>query len=78
MPDYTVLLLYPDYIGNDNPRGFETYCGHGTGTPKSAVRQVRKLASSNFIGHEDDRINANDFAVLAVFEGHHNDINPEA
>jgi hypothetical protein len=78
MPVFTVLLLYPDYLGNDDPRGFETYCGHGTGTPAEAVAQVRQQAAdANNHDHDDDFADPTDFAVLAVFKGHHDDINPE-
>jgi hypothetical protein len=77
MPVFTVLLLYPDYLGTDNPRGFETYCGHGTGTPEEAVAQVRQQAAGANGDHEDGFPAPDDFAVLAVFRGRHQNINPE-
>jgi hypothetical protein len=80
MPDnpapYTVLLLYPDYIGNDDPCGFATFLGYGTGSPPEAVAQVRQQAC-DANNHDHDFADPTDFAVLAVFEGRHNDINPE-
>jgi hypothetical protein len=76
--NYTVLLLYPDYLSSDDPRGFGTYCGHGTGTPEEAVAQVRlQAADANNYDHDDDFAEPIDYAVLAVFEGVHEDINPE-
>jgi hypothetical protein len=76
--DFTVLLLYPDYLGNDDSRGLATFLGYGTGTPAEAVAQVRQQAcDANNHDHDDDFADPTDFAVLAVFEGHHNDINPE-
>ena len=74
-----VLLLYPDYLGTDNPRGFETFIGHGTGRPEDAVAQVRQeAADANNLDHEDGFADPDDFAVLAVFEGRLDDIKPEA
>lgn len=77
---YTVLLLYPDYMGSDNPRGFETFLAHVLAdNPAAAVFAGRKQAAgANNDDHGDDFADPDDFAILAVFKGHLTDLNPEA
>lgn len=71
---YTVVLLYPDYMGSDNPRGFETYVGQArTDTVVEAVAKVRQQA----VTANDRLADPDDFAVLAVFAGQLEDLNPE-
>lgn len=79
MNDYTVLLLYPDYLGAAYRRGFATFMGHGSGTPAEAIARVRQQAAdiNNHDHDDDDFAKPLDFAVLAVFEGKHHDVNPE-
>lgn len=60
--DYTVLLLYP------NPYVEETYLAHVTAASVAAAQQLAKEE-----GYRAD-VSADDFAVLAVFEGHLDDL----
>lgn len=73
MKKWTVILLYPDYAA-------ETY-GHDTfmtsveaEDPEGAVREARDEACDALEERPD---NPEDFFVVAVIEGEHEDINPE-
>jgi hypothetical protein len=72
---YTVLLQRPDYIGTD------TYLTSVTASqgPEHAVALARAEAvEADTTGDdEDDTPDAIDYAVLAVFAGNLNDLNPE-
>lgn len=76
MNKYTVLLQRPDYIAA--PYGLDTYMTHVTaGTPAGAqlVAQQEVAALDACEGDADDAaIPAEDYAVLLVLEGWHNDI----
>ena len=76
---YTVLLLYPDYMGSDDPRGFGTFLAHvrADGPEAAAAMGRAKAAEDNNDDHEDDFADSDDFAVLAVFKGHLTDLTPE-
>lgn len=67
MQKYTVILRYP---GSD-----ETYCTSVEATgPEGAVILSRQELMEN---GENEGCEADDFGVIAVFRGEHNDLNPE-
>ena len=60
---YSVLLLYPDYA---NENGNDTYFAHvETANATDAVEAALQEAYE-----QNDEISADDFALLAVFDGH--------
>ncbi len=64
-PEYTIVLMYPDYLADEY--GKETYTGIGCGdTPAEAVEIVQKQASQ-----ANDDSPPEDFAVIAVIKGRH-------
>lgn len=69
MNPYTVLLLYPDYIGQ---YGEETYLAHVTApsVPEAQKKAQDSAAKLNDV-HPDD---SDDFAVLFVTDGFHHDL----
>ncbi len=70
MKQYTVLLLYPDYISSDR-EDFMAYVE--ANNPKRAVRAAREEA----VKLNDLRVNSlDDFRTIAVFEGKHLDVRP--
>lgn len=74
---YTVLLLYPDYVASNY--GEETYLAHVTADTVPAAQEAaqREVYTAHFPNPDDDTPGGNswqDFAVLAVFEGHINDL----
>jgi len=69
MKKYTVILLRPDYIAGDYGR--DTFMHHVEAkSPISAVAKARQSAI-------DIDLEANDYFVIAVLAGHHDDLNPE-
>lgn len=73
---YTVLLLRPDYV-TDN-YGLDTYLAHAWAKdgPGQAVQTARAEAVElDCPGSLLDGADPDDYAVLAVFEGHLNDLN---
>lgn len=65
---YTVLLLYPDY---ENSNGDDTYLAHvEADSPNQAASEA--LCQVEF----DTEIDREDFAVLFITEGHHDDVKP--
>lgn len=67
MKEYSVLLLYPDYL---NENGDDTYYAFVfAASPKDAVRKARRDAVESQL--DDSEIEEEDFAVLLVIEGHH-------
>ncbi|TXG96128.1 MAG: hypothetical protein E6R08_10165 [Nevskiaceae bacterium] len=74
---FSVLLLYPDYA-TDN-YGQETYLtAVMAADPEQALALARKEAvDSNTTSEGECTIdNPSDFFCLAVFEGHHHDVQP--
>ena len=74
MKEYSVLLLYPDYLADDPS---ETFYEHVTATsPKNAGLVAQQSAiSANAMDEDTD---PDDFAVLLILEGHHHGVDPEA
>ncbi|MFA7254340.1 MAG: hypothetical protein WC107_07395 [Patescibacteria group bacterium] len=80
---YTVVLSLPDYMTDGQARYFTT-CVPAK-TPKQALAAARKEAVLEIAGFgltpedagEGAKTNPLDFASVAVFEGDHNNINPE-
>lgn len=70
--EYTVLLLYPDYLSSDY--GTETeQCHVFAFTPAEAVVNARTgIKKSN-----PDLVDPTDMLALAVYPGHLTDLNPE-
>jgi hypothetical protein len=79
MKTYTVVLKYPDYM-TDGTDQYYTIAVCGT-YPVYAVFNARKWVCDEYAEeHKDtgDTIDEpTDFACVAVFEGEHNNINPE-
>lgn len=71
---YTVLMLYPDYLASQY--GEETYLAHVSATdPTLAIKQAQGEAfSENELDPGDS--DPADFATLAVFPGHLEDLKP--
>jgi hypothetical protein len=79
LKEYTVVLKYPEYVTDGNDQYYTiTVCGNN---PKSAVRNARKWMCDEYAEENADTgdtvDNPLDFACVAVFEGEHNNINPE-
>jgi hypothetical protein len=73
MKKWTVILLYPDYMADDY--GSETYmtCVRAA-DPAGAVAKARaEVCAANEVDEDD----AEDFFVIAVMRGEHDDVNPE-
>lgn len=69
--DYTVVLIYPDYVANQY--GEEFYVTWTTaGTVERAVEQAQKEASE--AQGYDVVARPYDFAAVSVFQGHHKDL----
>jgi len=66
MKEYTVILLYPDYIAENH--GEETYITYASVKSKaSAIKKARKEAARA----NSDRAFPSDFFVIGVIEGRH-------
>jgi len=73
MTDYTVLLLYPDYIADEF--GKETYTAWVTAEdPERAILAAQKEAVGHVPEYDDSYM---DFYPLLVVEGHLSDLTPE-
>ena len=73
---YTVLLLRPDYLAENY--GQDTYMDHVEATtPAGAVDEARGRAVSIDYGADVADATPEDYFALAVFAGHHDDVNPE-
>lgn len=72
---YTVILLYPDYVTDDFGETFMTSVD--AIDPVAAVREARLecLDSNKWTG--EDAYPLEDFRVIAVMAGKHEDLNPE-
>lgn len=70
MKDYSVLLLYPDYLAASY--GQETYLAHVTAPSAFEATELAKeqVTEDNEDGDPDD------FFVLLVCEGHIEDLKP--
>lgn len=71
--DYTVLLLYPDYLSSDF--GQETFLAWVTtwqGLDEAVY--LARIKATEAQPEPSAVIDLTDFFVLAVFEGHHVDI----
>jgi hypothetical protein len=82
---YTVLLLVPDYLANTF--GQDTFAfladveapgARAEALVRVAVAEARDAALDAFNQDGFDPEEAKAFHVLAVYAGHHDDINPEA
>ncbi len=69
-----MLLLYPDYMADNY--GQETYLTHVQAEDlKGAQRKAQAELVSAHAGYDQEDIqDPNDYAVLLVIKGHHNDI----
>jgi hypothetical protein len=67
---YTVILLLPDHVADQYG---ETWMSHVSGVdPKAAIAEACSWCIAG--KHLDDATDPEDFVVVAVFEGHHNDV----
>lgn len=72
---FTVLLNRPDYLANEF--GKDTYLAYVEARDIELAQEMAQLQASNADCQSDaEREDANpeDYAVLAVFEGHHEDL----
>lgn len=81
MKKYTVLLLRPDYIADDY--GQDTYLAHVEAIDVlTAQETAQREAYQSDVPPDDDGYDESayrpDYFVLAVFEGHLNDMKEEA
>jgi len=77
MKDYTVLLLYPEYLADEY--GEETYLAHvSVNDTTEAIYAARLEAAFEFTttDEDDEFTNPDDFFVLLVCEGHIEDLKP--
>lgn len=65
---YTVLLLRPDYLAD--AFGQDTYLAHVSGPSVEAAQHAARIEVSEADSNEDFE----DYHVLAVFEGHLEDL----
>lgn len=65
MKKYTVILLYPDYMNDTGPETFIAQV-EGEDLEEAWVHAQAKAVVDNDMEFE----NAEDFAVLATFDGH--------
>ena len=82
MKDYTVILLYPDYLAENF--GQDTWAGHVQAkNAKAAVAKARKKLIGPWKSKTAADVNGDlvdvssdpdDFFLIAVFEGRHNDL----
>lgn len=70
MKPYTVLLLYPDYLAVDF--GSDTYLAHVLAPTVEDAQRIAQVGAVEALQTDPDW--ASDFFVLAVFEGHLEDI----
>jgi hypothetical protein len=69
---YTVLLLYPDWVAGNYG---ETGCYHTHGeTPREAVASAQRDAMNALPEPDAPDNNPEDFDLVAVFAGHHQDL----
>ena len=67
---WTVILLYPDYIADSFG---ETYMDHVRAThPEEAIQVAQRACRDRLSPREINELD--DLAVVAVFEGEHNDV----
>ena len=80
MKKYTVILIYPDTVAEQY--GEEFYIARvTTKTEKLALKRARRLALATLVDDGYDALDlpceADDFSCVAMFEGHHDNVNPE-
>lgn len=73
---FTVILRYPEWVIADSFNQYYNCCVLAT-TPRKAIKAAHKLAvkSAEEAGFEHDDYDT--FTCVAVFEGDHDNINPE-
>ena len=75
--DYTVILLYPDFMTDSYPQFFSDVVA--ARNPVDAVATARKrVAFLNKEGLDEDADPADLFMVVSVHRGAHKELNPEA
>ena len=75
--DYTVVLLYPDFMTDSYPQFFSAVVA--ARNPVDAVAAARKrVASLNKEGLDEDADLVDLFMVVSVHRGAHDELNPEA
>ena len=76
MREYTVLLLYPDYVADEF--GKETYLAWVEAeSPEQAIAKAQKMAWVDNTDGEDDPLVPDDFHPLLLVDGHLSDLTPE-
>ena len=74
--DYTVILLYPDFMTDSYPQFFSAVVA--ARNPVDAVAAARKrVAFLNKEGLDEDADPADLFMVVSVHRGAHDELNPE-
>lgn len=75
--DYTVILLYPDFMTDSYPQFFSAVVAARNPIHAVAVAR-RRVASLNKEGLDEDADLADIFMVVSVHRGAHKELNPEA
>lgn len=66
MNDYTVVLLFPDYLADDY--GKDTYTALVTA---SDIKHAVEVAQREAFDSNKDSEDPEDFALVLMFQGHH-------
>jgi hypothetical protein len=78
MQPFTVLLVYPDYLGENWP--YDTYLAHVEADAEAAAITAAQALAQNDQGADFDGEpivqTPADFAPLLVVAGHHDDLTP--
>lgn len=75
--DYTVILLYPDFMTDSYPQFFSAVVTAGNSVDAVAVAR-RRVASLNKERLDEDADLVDLFRVVSVHRGAHDELNPEA
>ncbi len=76
LKEYTVVLLYPDYLCDEVPYGQEVYVASrikAVDTSTALAKAQREAFLACLEEEEGNRAeDSEDFALVVMFEGHHN------
>lgn len=70
MKKYTVVMMFPDYLADIYGQDSVNVPIHGE-NPEKAVRNAQQLVADDF-----ENVDPNDFFVVFVCEGWHEDLTP--
>lgn len=73
MKPYTVILIRPDYIAENYGEDF--YFAHVEAENPTAAVKAAQIEVVREDGYDEDH--AENYALVAIFEGHHEDVRDE-